>query len=186
MFADKRLSRLLAVAFLVSITPRPLPAPGKSHPPKDSIRQTKEVSSSTPETCPVTQPPAQAFLPPPPYPSQHSSEGFWFGSEKLWVQLPKDGISHLPHNGPPDADFGQKIQWWRKDYEWRTDMPSKLKVTGERIDSPAPHLASHSKASGTTGRSFIMSGLNIPTLGCWQITGNYAGDKLTFVIWVAP
>jgi hypothetical protein len=185
MFADQKLSGLLTVAFLASIAPGPLRAPGKLTPPADSIRQTRKVPSSLPENCPVTQPPAEAFLPPPPYPSQHSSDGFWFGSEKLWVQLPKDGIWHLSHDGP-DAAFGQKIQWWRKDYEWRTDMPSKLKVTGERIDAPAPPLTSRSDASGTTGHSFIMSGLDIPTRGCWQVTGNYAGDKLAFVIWVAP
>jgi hypothetical protein len=101
------------------------------------------------------------------------------------LQLPKDGIWHLQPYGP-DAAYSQKIQWWRKSYEWRTDMPSKLKVTGERIDSPAPPLTSQSNASGTTGHSFIMSGLNIPTRGCWQKTANYAGDKLTFVVWVAP
>jgi hypothetical protein len=184
MFTDHKLSGLLAVAFFAITAAAPFRAPGKSTPPANSTRQTREVPSSLPGTCHVTQPPAQAFLPPPPYPSQHSSDGFWFGSEKLWLQLRKDGIWHLQPNGP-DAGFGEKVQWWRKGYEWRTDMPSKLKIVGERIDSPASPLSSHSNASGTTGHSFIMSGLDFPTLGCWQITADYAGDKLTFVVWVA-
>jgi hypothetical protein len=65
-------------------------------------------------------------------------------------------------------------------------MPSKLRVTGKRLDSIAPPLESQSNASGITGHAFVMSGLDIPTLGCWQITGDFAGDKLTFVVWVAP
>lgn len=30
----------------------------------------------------------------------------------------------------------------------------------------------------------MMSGIFIPTLGCWEITGNYQGHELTFVVWV--
>jgi hypothetical protein len=191
MFADQRLSSLLFVlAFLLSIASDPLAVPQEPRSLTDSIRQTNAVSPNVPQTCPVTQPSAQTFLPPPPYPSQHSSNGFWFGSEKLWVQLPTNGTwSHLPHYQPSDTAFRQKIQWWRKGYDWRADMPSKLVITGKRLDSPAPPLVSQSNASGMgTGmddRAFIMSGLDIPTLGCWQITGDYNGDKLTFVIWVA-
>jgi hypothetical protein len=194
MFADQRLSGLLfAVVFLVSIASAPLGPLYEPPPPTDSIRQTNAVSTSVPQTCPVTQPPAQAFVPPSPYPSQPYSDGFWFGTEKLWVQLPTNGTwSHLPHYRPSDVAFPQKIQWWRKGYDWRTDMPSKLVITGRRLDSPDPPLASQSNASGMgpgmEGRAFIMSGLDIPTLGCWQVTGEgeYSGDKLTFVIWIAP
>ena len=177
-----RLAIVLALAVASWISP--------ARPSANSIRQTA-VIPSVPPGCPVTQPSAQAFSPPTPYPSQHSSDGFWFGSEKLWVQLPTNGTwSHLPHYRPSDTAFRQKIQWWRKGYDWRADMPSKLVITGRRLDSTAPPLASQSNASGMgtgmDGRAFIMSGLDIPTLGCWQITGDYNGDKLTFVIWVAP
>jgi hypothetical protein len=37
-----------------------------------------------------------------------------------------------------------------------------------------------------SGHPSIMTGIFIPTVGCWQITGDYKGDKLTFVIWVEP
>lgn len=161
-----------------------------ARPSANSIRQTA-VTLNVPPSCPVTQPPAQAFVPPSPYPSQHSSGAFWFGTESLWLQLPTTGTwSGLPHDQPGNTAFSQKIQWWRRGYDWRTDMPSKLVVTGKRFDSTAPPLVSQSNASGMgTGmddRTFIISGLDIPTLGCWQITGDYKGDKLTFVIWVAP
>jgi len=31
----------------------------------------------------------------------------------------------------------------------------------------------------------MMVGMNFPTLGCWEITGHYENDELTFVVWVA-
>jgi hypothetical protein len=31
-----------------------------------------------------------------------------------------------------------------------------------------------------------MTGINVATAGCWEITGRYENDELTFVIWVSP
>jgi hypothetical protein len=31
----------------------------------------------------------------------------------------------------------------------------------------------------------LVVGINFPTLGCWEITGRYRDDTLTFVVWVA-
>jgi hypothetical protein len=31
----------------------------------------------------------------------------------------------------------------------------------------------------------MVVGIDIPTLGCWKITGHYEDEELTFVIWVA-
>jgi hypothetical protein len=31
-----------------------------------------------------------------------------------------------------------------------------------------------------------MTGINFPTVGCWEITGRYESDELTFIVWVAP
>lgn len=186
MFEYQKLSGLLLLVAFVSIGPEPIAEPYENRlPARPSIRQTNPVPTEVPRSCPATLPPARAFVPPPPYPSEHTLTGFWFGSEKLWVQLPTSGTwSHLSHYRPTDTAFRQKIQWWRKGYDWRTDIPSKLVITGKRLDANAPPLVSESNASGTTGQAFIMSGLDIPTLGCWQITGDFAGDKLTFVIWV--
>jgi hypothetical protein len=32
----------------------------------------------------------------------------------------------------------------------------------------------------------MLTGIDIPGVGCWEITGDYEGDKLTFVVWVVP
>ena len=32
----------------------------------------------------------------------------------------------------------------------------------------------------------MVVGINIPSLGCWKITGRYQDEELSFVICVAP
>jgi hypothetical protein len=61
-------------------------------------------------------------------------------------------------------------------------------VTGERLNGEAPPLDA-SSANGSYSEdmgSAMMMGIGIPTAGCWEITGNYEGDELSFVVWVAP
>jgi hypothetical protein len=31
----------------------------------------------------------------------------------------------------------------------------------------------------------MVVGINFPTLGCWEITGQYQDAQVTFVVWVA-
>jgi hypothetical protein len=31
----------------------------------------------------------------------------------------------------------------------------------------------------------MVVGIDFPTLGCWEITGHYEDDELTFVVWVS-
>lgn len=190
MFAHQKLSGLLfVVAFMVSIGPDPLVEPYEPGLPAASARQTKAVSASASPSCPVTQQPVQAFLPPLPYPGEHASTAFWFGSERLWIQLPTNetGI-HLPHYRPTDTAFRQKTQWWRKGYDWRRERAPKLTITGRRLDSSALPIVSddHANVGRMGDHAFVMSGVNFPTLGSWQISGDYNDDKLTFAIWVAP
>ena len=74
-------------------------------------------------------------------------------------------------------------------YDWRTENIRRLTMTGRRLDSSAPPLTTDEHANNAGGISdhpSMMTGIFIPTLGCWQITGDYKADKLTFVIWVAP
>jgi hypothetical protein len=32
----------------------------------------------------------------------------------------------------------------------------------------------------------MLVGAYVPTSGCWEITGEYKGEKLSFVVWVQP
>jgi hypothetical protein len=149
-----------------------------------------QAAASPPVSCPVTQPPSQSFVPPSPYPSQTSHDAFWYGTEKLWTRLPRNGRWNLGHYTPNDPAFRQKLFWWRQGYDWRSENPPKLTVTGKRVDYPALPLTTdeHSNAGWTddADHAFMVTGLFIPTVGCWQVTGDYKGDKLTFVVLVGP
>ena len=32
----------------------------------------------------------------------------------------------------------------------------------------------------------MLSGVYVPIPGCWEISGDYKGQKLSFVVWVQP
>jgi len=177
------ISLLTAFTFAAVQTPRSTHAALAStsqHLVQDAVR--KQI----PESCPVTKPPARPFVPPSPYPSQASPSSFWFGSEKLWTQLPTDGTWKLGHYRPTDTAFRQKLFWWREGYDWRTDNPPKLRITGRHLDSPAAPLEAGTSNGWTddANHPFMVVGMNIPTLGCWKVTGRYEDAELSFVIWV--
>lgn len=142
------------------------------------------------ENCTVTRPPAPPFAPPAPYPAKPPSRGmFWFGTEKLWTMLPVDGTWRgLKHYSASTPGFRQKIFWWRKGYNWLSDPNPDLTVKGERLDGPAPHFLIPRATNGYEQnlKSFMLVGADIPTHGCWKITGRYKDDELSFVIRVVP
>jgi hypothetical protein len=163
-----------------------------------SIQAAVSRSPNPSDSCPVTKPSLMAFIPPSPYPTELSAGSFWFGTENLWTELPMDGTwkglplwsaaeqaeSEDDSYRPTASAFRNKLVWWHEGYDWRTDDP--LTVTGNRLDGPAPPLRGHAN-NGWTNDShhpFMVAGIFIPTLGCWQITGDYKGDRLTFVVLV--
>ena len=146
------------------------------------------LPDDVPRTCPTTKPPARPFVPPPPYPPTADHGQFWFGTEKLWTQLGADGIwKGLPHYTPDDPTFRQKLFWWRQGYDVQAEPYPKLKITGKRLDSSAPPvlLADHaSNGWQQPEKPFMVVGINLPTLGCWEITGQYQDAQVTYVVWV--
>ena len=149
----------------------------------------KTKADDVPDTCPATRAAALPFIPPWPYPLKAGPRQFWFGTERLWTILPEDGAWRgLPHYTPDDPTFRQKLFYWRKGYVVRTEPLPKMTVTGRRLDAPAPRmLVDNTTTNGWVERNqpFMLTGINFPTLGCWEITGRYKDEALTFVVWVA-
>ena len=137
-----------------------------------------------PASCQVTVPPAVPFIPPRPYPADVGEDTFWLGTEKLWIELPKSGIWEGWTPPGPDAPLTAKTFWWSVDYDPRRDGNPDLTVTGRRLDGEAPPLLAN-KAHTAIGTA-MTAGVNVPTPGCWEITGDYKGQKLSFVVWVTP
>jgi hypothetical protein len=163
------------------------PASAKTPP----LQKETPRSPIPPATCPITQPPSERFVPPDPYPTFHPTGTFWLGSEKLWTMRDTDGLWHGLRIIDADSGFTHeiyrdKVFWWRKGYDWRTENPPQFKVSGKRLDAPAPPLYADQAQPTFIKIPAIGTGIDIPTVGCWEITGDYKGDKLTFVVWVVP
>ena len=150
-----------------------------------SIPPPQAVQSSG---CPVTQPTESPYTPPPPYPTP--PEGyFWYGSDALWTGLPLDGVWWgLPKQA--DGGFGQKFFVWRVGYDPMQELQPALTVNGRRLDGGAPPLTGHVPATHAFApdiHSAMLTGINIPTAGCWEVTATYTpaeggSTALTFVV----
>jgi hypothetical protein len=122
------------------------------------------------------------------YPARPLFGGFWYGTEKLWTALQPDGRWYaLPQSA---RGYTQKIVWWRDGYGGTTEQTPALKITGKQLDGDKTFVVNgmtnaHSSDFGGNGWA-MMSGVEIPSLGCWEITGEYHGAQLSFVLEVTP
>jgi hypothetical protein len=139
--------------------------------------QPENFLSSPPADCPITVPQGPPFVPPSPY-DQLGYEGeFWYGSDALWTAVRQDGTWYaLPHN---PTGYTRKVFWWREGYSAGEEPEPALKVTAERLDGEAPSITG-SKATNASASDIgfaMLVGVDLPTLGCWRITGHYGGQS---------
>lgn len=142
-------------------------------------------SHVAPASCPVTLAPAVAFTP---AGERKLDNGFWLGTDKLWIALPASGeIWGWKPRGRNQPDLTAKIFWGSVDFDYHRAEDYDLKVTGRRLDGDAPPLV----VDRVTNALFIphaamLTGVYVPAPGCWEITGARRGEKLSFVVWVHP
>ena len=133
------------------------------------------VANADAKRCPVTRPghtgPAgarQAFFG---WGASYGNGGLWVGG--LW---PHGVIVASPGFVDRHGRVGMKFGWWR-------EVPGHLRITGRRLDAPAPRLLANIPSGyGATG--FQPSGLIFPTEGCWEVTGTVGQTSLSFVTFV--
>jgi hypothetical protein len=132
--------------------------------------------AATPIDCPVTQP---AGPQPPEIADLGRMDGL--GNDALWVSLvmwsEQPGIVPVPddpHLQPDGRVIEMKWAWYR--YATGT-----LTIEGHRLDAPAPPLeADVPEGYGRSG--FQVSGLTVPTDGCWQVAGHLGADSITIIL----
>jgi len=143
-----------------------------------------------PPSCQVTVRPTHAFTPPAPY--EVDPNAFWWGTEKLWTSVDESGIwpwmPHKPGHENEVQPLTAKLFWMSVKYDWRKELNyPELTVTGKRLDGHAPPLLVTQATNAFPGPGAAMViGVYVPTPGCWEITGQYKGEKLSFVVWVGP
>lgn len=133
-------------------------------------------------SCPVTVPPNRPFSPAAPYPATAPYAGkFWFGTESLWTMLPEDGRWD-------QLLQGEKVWWWREGYDGGKEPQPALGITARRLDGEASLVESQLPATNGYHQDFhwaMLLGFQVTAPGCWEITGHYGDDSLSFVVWVA-
>ncbi len=141
-----------------------------------------DTSTMTSATCPVTVAAEQPFR----EPSPSSASQFWYGDEALAVLLRAGGWwrgMDTKHR------YRTKLVWWRQGYDGRSGSWPSLTVTGKRLDASAPP-ADVSRATGAYHSDFggwaMMVAVEFPTSGCWELTGEYQGHALSFIVQVGP
>ena len=131
--------------------------------------------------CPVTLPSTS----PVEVPNSDSSGAFaWFGSEALAVRIPKDG--HWKGMGPAN-NFRDKFWVWRRGYDAKTESRPALTFAGVKLgDKPERMQIDEATNAFGPGWSLMLTGMEFPSAGCWQVTVRYqyAGitQELTFVV----
>jgi hypothetical protein len=178
------ISLLTLISFAAALqTPRSIQAASASQQLQDRVR--KEVT----EACPVTKPPAQPFVPSVPYWTDHGPDRYWYGTESLWTLLGVQGTWHIHSNVlEGEGGYRTKLTYWRRGFDWRREPEPKLIVIAKRIDREAPPVAADyaSAVFVTTERPGMMTAINIPSTGCWELTAQYGGHRLSFVVSVQP
>jgi hypothetical protein len=126
----------------------------------------------------------------PPATNQEWHDLFMFGGDVLSVQLLVEGWRH---GMGPELNYRNKLWWFSKGYKGLTDPVSFLTVTGRRLDaeddpayvkSVSEVVESVESAMDGTGNSSMLALIEFPNAGCWEITGEYGGQVLVFVVLV--
>jgi hypothetical protein len=160
-------------------------APLAAREPQEATTPTP-LPQTPPASCPVTQPPDPTFIPPEPYAAVAPYGEFWYGTNELWTMLNPDGVwLGLPQDR---HGYGQKVLWWREGYDMTKENQPQITVTGRRLDADTPPFEQTGGTNGYNGDvgQFMLTGVAVPTAGCWEITGHYREETLSFVVWVAP
>jgi hypothetical protein len=145
------------------------------------------VKDVAPPGCPVTLPADPAFKAPEPLSPDAPWPGiFWFGTEHLWTALQTNGVwEGLPKNS---EGYTQKIMWWSNLFSLKDELEPALIVMGRRLDAEAPEMKFYGATNAMADDigEAMLTGVDFPTEGCWEVTGQYKKTGLTFVVWIAP
>jgi hypothetical protein len=138
-------------------------------------------SAGSKNTCAVTKQPSPPFVPPAGYPQYQTPQGFWYGSDSLWTMV-------SPHPWRAGGNNGAKLTYYRRGFDSKSIDALRLTVVGRRVDGLAPLVWSDGASSSSIGGSnapgnmAMVTGIDIPTAGCWEISAHYVDQTLIYTI----
>jgi hypothetical protein len=90
---------------------------------------------------------------------------------EIWRQLPSNP------NG-----LSQKTFWWSVDWDSATEPEPRITVTGRRLDAPGTFSFGPGTNAGADFGIAMLVGIDVPTTGCWEITGRYRTSTLSVTV----
>ena len=123
--------------------------------------------------CPITQGSDSIG---PPFPRSEN----WYGGESFAVQLPANGTWLTARDG---ALIPVKLFWWSAGF--RPGMEASLTVEIRSLnDQPMTARVSRptNAHSDSLGGWTMLTGIEFPDPGCWEISGQYLGQRLSFIV----
>jgi hypothetical protein len=174
---------LVAAGLVVVLAAAVVGAGGKPSPSPSRAANGPSAAPTVPGSCPVTLHADAA-----PLASQVASlaiPGFYapYGAPSLWALIPSAGY----WLGSPSTTGGIFLRtFWYSDRWSITDEPDPaISVSAGRLgggESVTGGRAVNAR-SRELGTSMIVA-LDLPSGGCWQITGTYRDRSLSYVVWV--
>ena len=148
----------------------------------DSTASQPAVARTSASCRPIV--PQPEFVPPAPYPSTPTPvyRKAWYGTERLWTVLDTTGErwETVPNS---EAGFGEKTFWWSTDWDSATDLRPAITVTGRQLNGDGMFMTDGrgTNASFDLGTAMLV-GVEVPNLGCWELTARYRDASLTIVV----
>jgi hypothetical protein len=137
--------------------------------------------------CPVSQFSDLAFVPPEPMPAEAPyEEMFWHGHAQLWTMLPKSGLwENLPLS---EQGYGQKLFWWAPGYDVGEENAPLFSLVAKPLERLGEQYVFEQATNANSGElgSAILIGVNFPYAGCWELTGTYRGESLSYIVEIVP
>ena len=135
--------------------------------------------------CAVTEPPRQIFVPPPPFDAVPYPGDFYLGTDGFWTSLPANGVWETLHDQP--TYDRRKIGWFSKDFWWLSGQEAQLNVEARKLDGSHTSIHGGSATNAFLSdrqESFMLSAIEFPSTGCWEITARFRGQELKFTVLV--
>lgn len=119
------------------------------------------------EGCPVTQAPDPPFRAPSGYGYSGNDGRFLYGTRRLWALV-------TPHWNL--GTTGRKLPYFSDEYRFLSEPHPHMVVFARRLDAEAPAVpAPQVNGAGLPEKNgFMVTRLDIPTSGCWEITARYS------------
>lgn len=145
-----------------------------------------DLMAGVPESCPVTVPGDNAFSP-----ASETPEGppevydeVWYGTPDLWTMINPQGEINSKRWLQGDRTF-----WWSKLYS--PGDTAEFTLSAEHLSGSAPTVIESTQLGRgfnpfmlmPTHESVTMVAVELPEPGCWEITANYKGTDLSYVVW---